>query len=327
MTKYLLIGDVHIKTNNISTIGILLKEILGCIIKYKPQYTVIMGDLADSHSNMHIQAWNMILYFLKKISEVSNIIYIVGNHDMLNNQQFLNTNHWFNVFNMFQDDNITIVDKVYEQDSVLFVPYVYNGRFQEAIDTYGNIDHIKCIFCHQEFVGARMNSIVSVHGDILPNKPVFSGHIHDRQKYKTVHYTGSPIDTSFVKPVKRYLDLITIEDNIQVQEVELFNIPRKIAIYMSCDEFLNFKHEFNKNDQYKVVISDNNANIFKIKQTDKYKKLIQKKNINILFKPKDVKQTIKNVNKSSDFLKILDDDLKNEDEAVRMVYLKNKEAL
>ena len=43
------------------------------------------------------------------MSEISTTYILVGNHDLINNQQFLSTNHWMNALKDWP--NIFIVDK------------------------------------------------------------------------------------------------------------------------------------------------------------------------------------------------------------------------
>ena len=318
--KFLAIGDVHIKNSTIDIAYALLQEIIKSIKEYKPDYTVILGDLADTHGIMHLQAWNAILDFIKQISDISNLIYVVGNHDMLNNQQFMNNNHWFHVFNIFQQDNIKVVDKPFLFKDILFVPYVYNGRFYEAIKGFNNI---KAIFCHQEFLGCKYGFVESVTGDPPPGIPVFSGHIHDRQNM----YIGSPIDTSFVAPVDRYIDLITIDDDISSQSILIQNVPRKIVFNTTANNFNNENFVFSDKNLYKIIVSGTQGEILSVKQSNLYQDILKNQNVKIVFKATDIKQIKKVSSSSNSFSNILHEKVQQENKSVQDVFVSNKEKM
>ena len=325
--RLLVVGDMHVKNNNINQIDSLLEKITNTIQNKNPDYVVLLGDLVDSHETMHLQTWNRVLNILCSICELCKVIYVVGNHDMLNNQQFLNDNNWFHVFNIIGHDRIIVANKPIEIGNCIFTPYVFNGRFEESlkdIDLHGK----SAIFCHQEFSGAQMQSIESKTGDApLKNIPIISGHIHDRQIMSGsdyyVNYIGSPIDTSFVAPVKRYMEIIDVghesATSINFDSIEIKNIPRKILIKTNVEDFENINIKEDEN-QYKIKIIDSDVNIFRCKNGKKFKSLKLLNNISILFKTTNLNQVQKNIKKDNDFMNILTEDIKNEDESVQKVF-------
>ena len=70
--------------------------------------------------NQPLNSWNV--SNVKNMSKIAPTIVIVGNHDLINNQQFLTENHWMNA--MKQWDNVTVCDDV----------FVENNLFDRAID-------------------------------------------------------------------------------------------------------------------------------------------------------------------------------------------------
>ena len=79
---------------------------------------------------------NKAYHFVKTMSRIAKTIVIVGNHDLINNQQFLTQNHWMNA--MKQWENVTVCDDVFIENNFLYAPYVPNGRFMEAISKCEN---------------------------------------------------------------------------------------------------------------------------------------------------------------------------------------------
>jgi len=79
---------------------------------------------------------------LRKLQEYAPVYIIVGNHDRPNNSVFLTDQHPFNALKCWK--NTIIIDVVHQEmikgHLFTFVPYVYPGRFMEAIDfLYGII--------------------------------------------------------------------------------------------------------------------------------------------------------------------------------------------
>ena len=185
-TTVLVIGDPHIQVANIPQIDIFIERLIKLAISKEPDLIVIAGDLLHTHERLHTLALNKACELVDKMRKISLTYVLVGNHDYIQNQQFLTHNHWMN--GLKEWNNTVIVDKVIrttiKNEKFIFVPYVPPGRFQEALDTLGERwDDASCIFAHQEFFGCKMGAIISVEGDKweLTNPHVVSGHIHSRQ--------------------------------------------------------------------------------------------------------------------------------------------------
>lgn len=231
MEQILFIGDVHIKFNNLKEIEILENKILD--LKENITFIVIAGDVLDTHEKINTQLLNKAYNFIKICRRKAPVYVLVGNHDYINNQQFLTSNHWMN--GLKEWNNIYIVDKpiYYNEGKYLFMPYVPVGRFIEALSpsnvvleegrqptqpivdvTDANVEFYKpksvdiqfdwkkciCIFAHQEMKNCKMGPIQSIEGDEwnLEWPMLISGHIHERQfVQKNVLYPGSVINHSF----------------------------------------------------------------------------------------------------------------------------------
>ena len=70
------------------------------------------------------------------LSKLKPLYILVGNHDYINNSQFLTDNHWLNCFK--NKNNIHIIDNVllcnHNNLNVIMCPYVPDGRFIEALN-------------------------------------------------------------------------------------------------------------------------------------------------------------------------------------------------
>jgi len=163
------------------------------------------------------------------VSILTPVYVLIGNHDRPNNSDFLSDRHFFSALKYVP--NITIVDRVVHLDheasghQFLFVPYVPNGRFADALATslFGSISEISVIFAHQEFRTCTLNKltpdVTSQDGDVwAPTAPfIVSGHIHDHQFLQgNILYPGTPMQHRFTDQADdktiSLLDLPALED-------------------------------------------------------------------------------------------------------------------
>lgn len=216
-----------------------------------------------------------------------------------NNKQHLSENHWMN--GMKEWKNTVIVDKVISEiingEKLVFIPYVYPGRFEEALNTCKeDWRDASVIFAHQEFAGCKMGAIVSVEGDKWPleNPYVISGHIHSRQRpQKNIYYTGSAMQHAFGESEKNIIAHLEIEDKEYILDEIDLELPRKKIVYMDVEDVDAYKAPENVSDKLKVTVSGNYDQFKALKKTKKYKNLVDQ-GIKVVFKPKKIEQKNKN---------------------------------
>jgi DNA repair exonuclease SbcCD nuclease subunit len=235
--RILVIGDCHFKHNNEIETNLMCDRIYEVVLSQNPDMIVVLGDTLDTHSHIDMNPFNRALKFLYTLSQMNNNLYIlIGNHDRPSNTDFLSENSPFNACKMWK--NTTIVDKVkifenfdnssdiltktHKNPKIVFVPYVPNGRFMEALGTEGitpeNIQECDLIFAHQEFKGCKMGAIISVHGDEWPaDYPmVISGHIHDNaETQNNLLYPGTPIQLGYGVPPSKGVMLVNLETSVK----------------------------------------------------------------------------------------------------------------
>ena len=242
-----------------------------------------------------------------------------------NNQQFLSTEHWMNP--MKEWGGVQIVDTVYHRDikgyHLVFCPYVYPGRFQEALNTdprdWKSAD---CIFAHQEFYGCKMGAIVSVEGDQWDAKfpKVISGHIHSKQSIgSNVYYCGSSMQHAFGESEKNVIPILRFSSSTgyELEEIDLA-LPRKRIVYTDVQNIDDVKIPEvlpdGTGDKVKITISGVYDEFKAFKKTKKYRELV-KTGTKVVFKPKKVtneeKEKDPEVNET-DFTKILNALVMNE---------------
>jgi len=298
MEQILFIGDIHIKFNNLNEVEILKNKILE--LKHHITFIVIAGDVLDTHEKINTQLLNKAYNFIQTCRRKAPVYVLVGNHDYINNQQFLTSNHWMN--GLKEWSNIYIVDKpiFYDNGKYLFMPYVPVGRFIDALNlptsmslgspSDKNFDWKKCvcIFAHQEIKNCKMGPIQSIEGDEweLQWPMLISGHIHERQNVqKNILYPGSVINHSFGND-NQGLSLISFSDHGELSEIKIdIGLEKKSIIYEQLHSIeKNLKlDQITKNN--KLSLEGEIKDIAAFKKTKIYKTLIDKQ-IKVVFRVK-----------------------------------------
>lgn len=310
----LFIGDPHFQINNLPDIELFIPKISNLISSKDPDFVVVAGDLLHTHERLHTTVLNKAYDFIDSIRKLKKTYILVGNHDYISNTQFLSENHWMN--SMKEWDNVEIIDKVKLEEIggclFTFVPYVYPGRFKEALSTVG-LDKCldsTCIFAHQEFKGCKMGAIISEDGDVWGEKDpyVVSGHIHSKQSPQSnVYYPGTPMQIAFGESENNIVPLISFSPGDKRHVVEEFklDLPCKKIVYMDVDNIGEFNDDIGT-DKIRITLSGNYDQFKAVKKTKKYKDIIGK-GVKVVFKPdkEDASEKMKTDIKTSDFSKIL----------------------
>jgi DNA repair exonuclease SbcCD nuclease subunit len=275
--KVLAVGDAHCKVGNISDIRLLQAEIIKIIESEAVDLCVILGDLHDTFEKVHVLAYSAIVDLLKAVSSIVKTVYVVGNHDMVNNSGFLHEDHFFKPMKSWDQSqfNLTIADSVVSDSSFVFCPYVPPGRFVEALNTADGWQQASAIFCHQEFRNAKMGAVQSRNGDEWTAEMplVVSGHIHDYDWLSpNILYVGSPLMTSFGDSGKKTVSLISFESD-RWDEVRIeIEIPKKVTLSTTLDEIDSIDIPPNC-AALRIKIEGPGSSLTAFKKTGKYKEL------------------------------------------------------
>lgn len=305
------IGDPHIQVTNIQEVDLFMQLLINLATEKQPDLIVILGDILHTHERLHTIALNKAYEMINNMRLITKTYVLVGNHDMINNQVFLNDNHW--LCGMKEWDNTVIVDQVITEtingEKFVFIPYVPPGRFEEALNTIGNDwKNASCIFAHQEFAGCKMGAIISVEGDKWPiDYPhVVSGHIHSRQNpQKNIYYTGSAMQHAFGESEKNIIAYLTFKNREYEREEIDLHLPRKKIVYMDVEDIDNYEVP-NTEDQLKVTLSGNYDQFKALKKTKKYKNLLEK-GVKVVFKPKKINKKKTKIDEDGKEVEVVDE--------------------
>jgi DNA repair exonuclease SbcCD nuclease subunit len=279
----LFIGDVHVKFSNLKDLDKLENKML----QMKDiSFIVVAGDILDTHEKIHSQLMNRAYKLIKSLRTVAPVYVLVGNHDYINNQQFLTDNHWMN--GMKEWDRVCVVDYPLRLEgssgqAFALVPYVPPGRFVEALDKI-NWKDCACVFAHQEVKNCKMGCIRSMDGDVWDAEwpMLVSGHIHERQNVgDNVLYPGSVLNHAFGSDNQGISEL-TFRDNVMSEKRVDIGLEKKNIIYEDVTKVEDIPKE-KLVVQNKLCLSGEPKDIKAFKQTKEFTDL-KKKGIKVTFK-------------------------------------------
>lgn len=234
--KLLVIGDPHFKLDNVVETEAMTKDILTIASQTKPDYIACLGDVLDRFATIHVSPLVRAVGLLQQLASLAPLILLIGNHDRPNNSVFCTDQHPFT--SLAKWPNTYVIDRPQRIGPIAAVPYVPNGRFQEALD---QIDWHDCqvILAHQEFQGAKMGPHLSTTGDPLPlsHPLVISGHIHDyQQPQPNLVYVGTPIQHGYGDNPDKAIYLVTFGSTVDWTKYQLPSVPTKSIVRLTASE-------------------------------------------------------------------------------------------
>ena len=321
----LCIGDIHIQTNNTLDIKMFTEKLYNYIETNIETIDIIvlMGDILHTHERLHTIPFNIANDMIDKLRTYKPLYVLVGNHDYINNSQFLTNHHWMNCFKNKKDvfiiDNVTVCN--HNNLNIIMSPFVPDGRFIEALNTITDWKKADCILAHQLFNGAKMGAIIAENVEKWEESYPYliSGHIHDKQKVQNnLYYTGSSMQHAFGESYDKTICLVKIDTSIQLEEIDL-DLPKKKILYYdieTIDPSINKDNEIliekilnvldTPNTHYKITLTGNFEQFKNFKKNPVYQKL-HKNDTKVIFKNKlidilDKKQLINKTLNDSDNL-------------------------
>jgi DNA repair exonuclease SbcCD nuclease subunit len=313
MATFIAIGDPHFKVTNVPETTELVEKVIKLVKDKKPTFVVLLGDILDTHERVHITPFNNAVSFIKRLAKIVQTFVLIGNHDLLNNQQFMTTEHAFNGLKGI--NNIKIVDKPFiynvSNNKFVFCPYTPPERFEEALNTLTEewVD-ATCIFAHQEFYNCKLNpTMTSTNGDIWPEEYplVISGHIHDKDwLQENIYYTGSSLQHGYSESSKKRI-LYASTNPMNFEEINL-HLQRKLIVYKNFDNIEKYTPP--ENSLVKIVLAGNSEQFKIFRKSKKYKDLLRA-NCKISFDAETLNTEIP-VTQKTNIIDILNDIVKKE---------------
>lgn len=284
MIKILCIGDPHFKTSNSFETDEIYTQVEKILTQESWDACVVLGDILDTFERINLDVFKRAISFLEMIHSHTFLILLIGNHDRVNNSEYLTDRHAFKALEKW--DRTVIAWKVecitLQSLKILAVPYVPVGRFQEAINTKPEDFIPDLVFAHQEFKGAKMGKIISEHGDqwSLDSPLCISGHIHDYDiLQENLIYPGTPFQQGFSDTTSKALLAVEFDQKLTTRRIRM-NLTRKIQLKMTMAQLDEFLPEANK--MYNISVIGNNSDFKKITNIN-----LENGNVKLKFKPID----------------------------------------
>lgn len=283
--KITLVGDLHlgIKSNSIEWLQIQKDFLLDFLLNQTDSdfdedrdVLFLEGDIFHSRESINVRIHDEALTIFKRLSEKfkRGIYIIIGNHDVYYKDRNVvhslkAISHIADNIHVFENPEILTINGTH---NFLMLPWVEDiNRINQIISDHRDL--CEYIVCHADIKGLRFNKWTKVeHGievDMLSSyRRVYAGHIHHRQEFKNVLYTGTPyqMDRGDRDNVKGFYELTLTEDSIIERFVENTQSPvyQKFDIYelleMPTDEVISKLN----NSFVDVMISVNFVNKFPV---------------------------------------------------------------
>lgn len=270
IVSILVFGDTHFKPKDCEAGEELISKAHDVARQIAPSAIILLGDTMDTHETAKNAPWKQACRFIEGFSEIAPTYVLIGNHDLINQNQFLTDNHFFNPLKKWE--NVTIVDSPLHVEiggyNIVLCPYVPPGRFEEALDSMAERggcqedfswrEEASCIFGHQEIEGVEYNGIVSTKGDLWSDEypPLICGHIHTPfQIGENVFYPGSSrqVDSN-ENPDKRIWNVsFGDEGELEFDKIDLGLKGRK-EVEMACENIAEFDFDLAKKYYVKVKL-------------------------------------------------------------------------
>ncbi len=284
--RYLVIGDLHVKRDNLLDITDLHQRIMSHLSSVDE--VIILGDTLDRHEVIHMKPLCLSSRMIKSYAEKVPVRVLIGNHDRENNTVYCTDESPFIQWSLCPPPNITIVDRPIQIGNCLLVPYVPPGRFMEAIKGF-DLSTIRVIFAHQEFAGCVYNQITSEVKETW-NSPIqiISGHIHDTQQIGNVLYTGTPLQNAFNESPNKYIFTVDVGETVQFTPIPIVSV-QKLTMKFNLPLPPDILSQIGYN-KCKITITDSVANIETFKVSELYAILKSMQNVKVILEPKQERQ-------------------------------------
>jgi len=243
MIRVIVVGDPHFKTNDYDECQEMADEIINKTASFKPDFIVVLGDTLDRFESVHVSPLRQATAFLQKLTEISYVYLLIGNHDRPNPKNFKWYEHAFNSLKLW--NNITVVDealiKSIKDHYFIFCPYYFNGTFSKNVEPLLN-DSISAVFSHQEFKGVNMEGMISTSSDVvIPQyNVVINGHIHEYQENHNLICVGTPRQIKFNESYPKSISLFEFSKKDWKHERIYLETTQKITIKMNVDMYMNY---------------------------------------------------------------------------------------
>jgi DNA repair exonuclease SbcCD nuclease subunit len=268
--RILVVGDPHLKISTLETARKFLVWFADVIKTEKPDSTIVMGDLFDTHSVVRVEILWLWAEFMKAHAN-QRVTCLVGNHDQAapgsKEHSLVALSAW-----------ARIIDEPTEFNGMAFIPYVHTKEaFAEALSKLKSKNDY--LFCHQTFQGAQYeNGFYDPNGfplELVKDfKQVISGHVHKLQKLGNVFYVGSPYWANFADSgEQKGLWIFDAERGVFEKAIPS-PLPKFVSLkFTEAESIFEYFKSASPTDNYKVVFLSGRSSVQAVIDSKEFKSL------------------------------------------------------
>ncbi|HMP29773.1 MAG TPA: metallophosphoesterase [Saprospiraceae bacterium] len=294
-----IIGDPHFRAKNYLEGEELTIKCVDTATSLNPEIIIILGDILDTHEVARNTPFKQAIKFIELLSDIAPVYVLIGNHDLVNQSQYLTDNHFFVPLKKWP--NVTIVDEpikiTIKDKNFVLCPYVPPGRFQEALDVLVDEEFdwrfdANCIFAHQEIRGVVYGGKESTKGDIWEDEypPLICGHIHTPcQVGNNVFYPGSSVQVAIDEAPDKRVWSLTFNDEwsgadaLKIEKIDL-GLKGKKEVEIAIEDIEEFDFDLTEKYYIKLKIRGTSEQ-FKLFRKSKLHAELIRKSVKIGFDP------------------------------------------
>jgi DNA repair exonuclease SbcCD nuclease subunit len=294
-----LVGDLHVKKDNIQTQELLFENICENISR---KHIILTGDLLDTKSIIRSECLNFLYNIFSKYSDLEFHI-IVGNHD----QHYLGTLEC-SLKPLEALPNVHIYDTLIEVEieglNFEMIPYIHDHlEFENLVNSVKN-QKDKILVCHQglsnfDYGNGKIAQNESDIKCISKFKRVYIGHFHKYQEFKNGCYIGTPFSQSFGESNQdKFIGIIQKDGKLELRNTEF---PRHMTYRLDCEVESGFPAEFKELDMNRVFLEGSLNSISKFKADNSQAlescKVLERPTIQEVESGVEIDETLSNVSK------------------------------
>lgn len=278
MYKILCIGDPHIKENNKEDCDMMRDLVVRHAREIVPDEIVIMGDLTHNHQKVHLIALGDATDFIYDLAQIAPTRVLIGNHDMINNSQFMPKYHPFPAFR--NDPRIKIVSERYDRilntgKRLIYLPYIPDGRLKDALPSVP--DDTLIVFAHQTIRGHSVaGRRFAESGDHWPEGAplMVSGHIHEYQWVKAnMLYVGSTMQHDFGDTSDKSISVLEIDGSTVTERRIMLAVRERKTLKMTVDQIYDWVPG---ESRYRIYVDGDVSKVHHFFSSSKYRDLYRK---------------------------------------------------
>ena len=232
--RSLIVGDIHIKENNIGLVDLAFSGILNYVEVNKIKNVKFLGDIYNQRALIRTSHQRLLVKTVARLVKLGCCVdIVVGNHDF--DSLDSRDTHSLDVLDWLFSDSVNIYADNTFKDGVMYLPYSTDFDGIKAFIDKHHKD-TKCVYCHLPISGFHLTPFHKEKNGIPPTwfkglPRVFAGHFHMKQTMNVIVYPGSLLINTYAEAGMRSILIDYDMDTNKIIEIDLKTIVPSIPLY------------------------------------------------------------------------------------------------